>query len=215
MFITNQTFQETPDGLRLAFTTSRPFVLGSVTVFQGGLVASNFHYHSTQEIEFDTAPLPEDGVLLWSGVGIETPDAETTVGWWTLADWQAVYGNTPSLVASLALTEALAEMVNYLTTTAYDAAVALTEPYFSRCRRVQGELAAWYAARQSDGRRVVASSKTYADGIMSASQSYANTPSVVQQMPTTAPILAQLRAWQRGSAAFTPTVTWGTGRLHV
>ena len=42
MYITRQSFLETPDGVNRAFTTSQPFLVGSLLVTQGGLTVANY-----------------------------------------------------------------------------------------------------------------------------------------------------------------------------
>lgn len=69
MFITSQQFNEVPDGVRVDFTTAKDFVQGTLFVTQGGIFVDNYQYGvDNHSIQFDSAPDPANGALLWAGI---------------------------------------------------------------------------------------------------------------------------------------------------
>lgn len=67
-WVTRQAFNETPDGVQTIFTTSQDFELNSLYVTHGGQVVTNYSYTDNHTIQFDAAPDPALGGLLWAGL---------------------------------------------------------------------------------------------------------------------------------------------------
>ena len=129
MYITRQSFLETPDGVNRAFTTSQPFLIGSLLVTQGGLTVSNYAYVENTGILFDVAPDPANGALLWAGEVAESggiPVAEN--GFWSVSDFRAVFGVAAGadVAVAFALAKADARLKFYLLPEVYaDAQLAI------------------------------------------------------------------------------------------
>jgi hypothetical protein len=101
--VTNQLFNEAPNGTRTTFTTTpKVFVVGTLWVTQGGLVVWNFSYTNNYKIKFDTAPDPANGDLRWSGqlaFGDESEPSQfpayTLTSMWTVASFLLWYRYEP------------------------------------------------------------------------------------------------------------------------
>lgn len=105
MFVTNQSFNETPNSVITTFTTDpKYFAIGTLFVTQGGLVVWNFTYTDTHTIEFDAAPDPNNGELKWSGQLAFGDDQEPTqfpsytlTGPWTVETFLLWYRYEPEM----------------------------------------------------------------------------------------------------------------------
>jgi hypothetical protein len=102
-FVTNQSFNETPDNIETVFTTDpKYFAVGSLIITQGGLATWNFEYTDNHTIEFDAAPDPNNGELKWSGQLAFGDDSEPTqfpdytlTGPWTVETFLLWYRYEP------------------------------------------------------------------------------------------------------------------------
>lgn len=225
MYITRQSFRETPDGVNRAFTTSQPFQIGSLLVTQGGLAVSNYAYVEDTGILFDAAPDPANGALLWAGEVADSggvPVAEN--GFWSVSDFRAVFGVTTGADVSLAfaLAKADAKLKQYLLPEVYaDAQLALPTDAaramlirgaageLARCSLQQTSVISANVTQRSESYRGI---KTYSETFAASSEAAL---SAAQQEGD---ILAALIAWQNVTtpsegADAAGVAWWGTGRF--
>lgn len=224
MYITRQSFRETPDGVNRAFTTSQPFQIGSLLVTQGGLAVSNYAYVEDTGILFDAAPDPANGALLWAGEVADSggvPVAEN--GFWSVSDFRAVFGVTTGADVSLAfaLAKADAKLKQYLLPAVYaDAQLAIPTDAARALliRGAAGELARGYLQQSSIiSSNVTQRAESY-HGIKTYSETFAaSANSAMSAAQQEGDILAALAAWQNLTEAEEGedaggVVWWGTNR---
>lgn len=224
MYITRQSFLETPDGVNRAFTTSQPFLIGSLLVTQGGLTVSNYAYVENTGILFDVAPDPANGALLWAGEVAESggiPVAEN--GFWSVSDFRAVFGVTAGAESSVAfaLAKADARLKFYLLPEVYaDAQLAIPTDAARAVlvRGAAGELARGYLQQASIiSSNVTQRAESYR-GIKTYSETFAaSSEAALSAAQQEGDILAALSAWQNVTppaegADAAGVAWWGTGR---
>ena len=225
MYITRQSFLETPDGVNRAFTTSQPFLIGSLLVTQGGLTVANYAYVENTGILFDVAPDPANGALLWAGEVADSggvPVAEN--GFWNVSDFRAVFGVTAGadVAVAFALAKADARLKQYLLPTVYaDAQLAIPSDAARAVlvRGAAGELARCYLQQAA----VISSNVTQRSESYRGIKTYAETFAASADAAMSAAqqegdILAAVSAWQNAPAVVegedgAGVAWWGTGRF--
>lgn len=223
MFLTRQPFVETPDGVRLSFTTSQPFVAGTLIVTQGGLVVSNFQYIETTGIVFDVAPDPANGTLLWSGDVADTGGIPAaTNGFWTVADFRAVFDVSAGsdTAVAWALATADAKLKGFLTAEAYADAQLATPEDAARAiliRTVAGKLARLSLLDTGIVTGAIASKTESYRGVKTYAESYQSTTQSMTPAQSEGELLASLSQWEHvvaptDATAAAGVVWWGTGR---
>ena len=224
MYVTRQSFLETPDGVNRAFTTNQPFLVGSLLVTQGGLTVANYAYVENTGILFDVAPDPVDGALLWAGEVADTGGVPVAVnGFWTVSDFRAVFGVAAGAESSVAfaLAKADARLKQYLLPTVYaDAQLAIPSDAARAIlvRGAAGELARCYLQQAAViSSNVTQRSESYR-GIKTYSETFAMTSdAVMSAAQQEGDILAAVSAWQNAPAVVegedgAGVAWWGTGR---
>ena len=224
MYLTRQSFLETPDGVNRAFTTSQPFQIGSLLVTQGGLTVSNYAYVEDTGILFDAAPDPANGALLWAGEVADSGGIPVAAnGFWSVSDFRAVFGVSAGAESSVAfaLAKADARLKQYLLPTVYaDAQLAIPSDAARAVlvRGAAGELARCYLQQAAViSSNVTQRSESYR-GIKTYSETFAMTSdAVMSAAQQEGDILAAVSAWQNAPAVVegedgAGVAWWGTGR---
>lgn len=224
MYVTRQSFLETPDSINRAFSTGQAFTAGSLIVTQGGLTVANFVYTETGVL-FDVAPDPLNGELLWAGDVADTSGIPpATNGFWTVSDFRVVFGVTvgSDTAVAFALAKADARLKHYLTDESYADAQLVTPTDAARAlliRSAAGELARLYLQQTAIVSGAIASKSESYRGVKTYQESYVTTSDMTTSVAQKeGDILATLAAWQRvvdvadGEDA-AGVVWWGTGRI--
>lgn len=223
MFLTRQPFLETPDGIRLSFTTSQPFVAGTLIATQGGLVVPNFQYIETTGIVFDVAPDPANGTLLWSAEVADTGGIPAAAnGFWTVADFRAVFGVSQGsdTAVAWALATADARLKGFLTAEAYADAQLVTPTEAARAvliRAVAGKLARLYLLDTGVMSGAIASKSESYRGVKTYTESYQSSSQPMTAAQGEGDLLATLSQWEQvvaptDATAAAGVVWWGSGR---
>lgn len=225
MYVTRQSFAETPDSINRAFTTGQTFTPGTMIVTQGGLTVSNFVYVETTGILFDVAPDPLNGVLLWAGeVADESGVPPATNGFWSVSDFRSIFGVTTGSDAavSFALARADAKLKQYLDADVYADAQLVTPTDAARAvliRGVAGELTRLYLQESAVISGAIASKSESYRGVKTYSESYTTGASgQLSSAGREGDLLSSLQAWQSvteptDATAAAGMVWWGTGRI--
>lgn len=216
MWVTHQSFLESPDNARVLFTTNAPVREGTLVVDQGGVVLTAFTRLSSTQIQCSTPPASAAGSLYWAGDTLTVANNET-VGLWTLQTFQDEYNIQDGTPAALrgGLTRADREVQALCTASAYATALSdTTSAEYSVLKYVIGDLAKWYLVANGTIKPGLSAYTENFDGVKQYSKTYNSVSQVIKPV-SKEDILSPLRPYLTTgavvraagvpqSAAFTP-----------